>query len=107
MPDGLCRGPARRAASLPTATPKDMLNPISWRTAALMLPATCEDAAIHQVYKLSIGFLLFCNLNVQAAFQYSLHEPDFVNRGRLTIQCWLVHGWLEAVHFCLLLCENA
>ena len=40
MPEGLCRGPARRAANLPSAMPNDMLKPSSFFTAALMLPTT-------------------------------------------------------------------
>lgn len=43
MPEGLCRGPARRAANLPSAMPNDMLKPNSCFTAALMLPTTCTD----------------------------------------------------------------
>lgn len=40
MPEGLSRGPARRAANLPSAMPNDMLKPSSFFTAALMLPTT-------------------------------------------------------------------
>lgn len=42
MPEGLRRGPARRAVNLPVATPKDIVKDSSLRTAALMLQAVCN-----------------------------------------------------------------